>query len=42
MITESEVRKALEGVIDPELHKSLIQLCMVREVRIERAQLAIT
>ena len=35
MITESAVRAALEGVMDPELHKSLIELGMVREVRID-------
>jgi ATP-binding protein involved in chromosome partitioning len=35
MVTESAVRKALEGVMDPELHKSLIELGMVRQVRIE-------
>ncbi len=42
MITESEVRRALEGVMDPELHRSLIELGMVREVRIDRAQVDIT
>jgi ATP-binding protein involved in chromosome partitioning len=42
VITESEVRKALEGVIDPELHKSLIELGMVRELRIEKAQVDIS
>ena len=35
MVTEVKVRKALEGVMDPELHKSLIELGMVRQVRIE-------
>ena len=34
MATEAQVRKALEGVMDPELHRSLIDLGMVREVRI--------
>jgi ATP-binding protein involved in chromosome partitioning len=42
VITESGVRKALEGVIDPELHKSLIELGMVREVWTEKAQVDIT
>jgi len=41
-ITESTVRKALEAVIDPELHKSLIELGMVREVRISQGQVDIT
>jgi ATP-binding protein involved in chromosome partitioning len=42
LITESAVRKALEGVMDPELHKSLIELGMVREVRIAGNQVDIT
>ena len=42
MVTEAEVRKALEGVMDPELHKSLIELGMIREVRIEGGQVGIT
>jgi ATP-binding protein involved in chromosome partitioning len=40
--TEVQVRKALEGVMDPELHKSLIELGMVREVRIEGNQVGVT
>ncbi len=42
MLTEAAVRKALEGVMDPELHKSLIELGMVREVRIAGEQVALT
>jgi len=42
LITESAVRKALETVMDPELHKSLIELGMVREVRISKGQVGIT
>ena len=42
MVTEAKVRKALEGVMDPELHKSLIELGMVREVRIIESQVEIT
>jgi Mrp family chromosome partitioning ATPase len=38
VVTESAVRKALEGVMDPELHRSLIELGMVREVRIEKGR----
>ena len=41
MVTEADVRKALEGVMDPELHKSLIELGMIREVQIEGAQVDI-
>ena len=29
------VRRALEGVIDPELHASIIELGMVRDVRVD-------
>ena len=42
LATEAEIRKALEGVMDPELHKSLIELGMVREVRIEDSGVEIT
>jgi ATP-binding protein involved in chromosome partitioning len=42
MVTESAVRKALEGVMDPELHKSLIELGMVRQVRIDRGRVDLT
>ncbi|MGD8463807.1 MAG: Mrp/NBP35 family ATP-binding protein [Anaerolineae bacterium] len=42
MITENQVRKALEGVMDPELHRSLIELGMVREVRITGGVVRIT
>ena len=35
MATEAEVRNALEGVMDPELHKSMIELGMIRDLRIE-------
>jgi len=42
LVTEAEIRKALEGVMDPELHKSLIELGMVREVRTQNGQVGIT
>ena len=42
MVTESAIRKALEGVMDPELHKSLIELGMVRQVQIHGGRVAIT
>jgi Mrp family chromosome partitioning ATPase len=42
LVTEVEIRKALEGVMDPELHKSLIELGMIREIRIKGAQVEIT
>jgi Mrp family chromosome partitioning ATPase len=42
LVTEVEIRKTLEGVMDPELHKSLIELGMVREVRIDEGRVDIT
>ena len=42
MATETHVRKALEGVMDPELHRSLIELGMVREVLIREGGVTIT
>jgi Mrp family chromosome partitioning ATPase len=42
LIAESAVRKALEGVMDPELHKSLIELGMIRQVEIIEGQVGIT
>ncbi len=41
-ITESAVREALDGVMDPELHKSLIELGMVRKVGVNQGQVDIT
>ncbi|HEY5045557.1 MAG TPA: P-loop NTPase [Solirubrobacteraceae bacterium] len=34
MTTETEIRKALEVVIDPELHRSIVELDMVRSIEI--------
>jgi ATP-binding protein involved in chromosome partitioning len=42
LVNEHQVRKALEGVMDPELHKSVIELGMIRQVRIEDGQVGIT
>ena len=42
MATEANVRKALEGVMDPELHKSLVELGMVREVWIIEGSVGVT
>jgi Mrp family chromosome partitioning ATPase len=41
VITEANIHKALEGVMDPELHKSLIELGMVRQARIKKGQVEI-
>jgi Mrp family chromosome partitioning ATPase len=40
--TEAQIRKALEGVMDPELNKSLIELGMVPQVAIEKDRVDIT
>jgi ATP-binding protein involved in chromosome partitioning len=32
--SEDEIRKALQGVIDPELHRSIVELDMVRSIEI--------
>src|ERR1700675_86716 len=32
--TEAEIRKALEVVIDPELHRSIVELDMVRSIEV--------
>jgi Mrp family chromosome partitioning ATPase len=42
VVTEAEILKALEGVMDPELHKSLIELGMVRQVGIKQDQVEIS
>jgi Mrp family chromosome partitioning ATPase len=42
LLTEVIVRKALQGVMDPELHKSLIELGMIRQVRIEGSRVDVT
>src|SRR5919198_4986494 len=41
-IAKDEVLKALEGVIDPELKRSVVELDMVRDVRIEDGSVAVT
>jgi len=42
LVIETEVRKALEGVMDPELHRSLIELGMVRQVQVDGGRVDIT
>src|SRR4051795_13541677 len=34
MTTKDEIRKALEAVIDPELHRNIVELDMVRSIEI--------
>jgi Mrp family chromosome partitioning ATPase len=42
VVTEEQITKALAGVIDPELHRSLVELGMVRNVRIRRGRVTFT
>ncbi|MGQ9470810.1 MAG: Mrp/NBP35 family ATP-binding protein [Candidatus Aminicenantales bacterium] len=41
-VTEEQVKQALAGVMDPELHRSLVELGMVRHVRVSDDKVAIT
>jgi Mrp family chromosome partitioning ATPase len=40
--TIEQVRKALEGVMDPELKRSLIELDMIRDIAVEDARVSFT
>ncbi|MCX6031918.1 MAG: Mrp/NBP35 family ATP-binding protein [Chloroflexi bacterium] len=42
MVTETEVRRALAGVIDPELRRSIVDLGMVRDLRVADGQVTFT
>jgi Mrp family chromosome partitioning ATPase len=42
MITEDQVRRALEKVMDPELKRNLVELGMVRDVEIQNSQVKFT
>jgi len=42
LVTEAAVRQALREVMDPELHKSLIDLGMIRQVEIDEERVHIT
>ncbi|MBI2874950.1 MAG: Mrp/NBP35 family ATP-binding protein [Firmicutes bacterium] len=37
-MTRDEVERALTGVVDPELHRNIVELDMVREIRVEGAK----
>ena len=41
-VSRDDVLKALEGVIDPELKRSVVELDMVREVRVQGGQVNVT
>jgi Mrp family chromosome partitioning ATPase len=42
MVTTEQVRKALEGVMDPELHRNIVELGMVRDIAVEDASVLFT
>jgi ATP-binding protein involved in chromosome partitioning len=42
MVTSEDIRQALQKVIDPELKRNLVELGMVREVRMEDSQAHLT
>src|ERR687887_645836 len=41
-VSRDQVLKALEGVIDPELKRSVVELDMVRDVRVDGSEVAVT
>jgi len=42
MISVDQVRDALQGVMDPELHRSIVDLGMVRDIRVKGRQVRFT
>lgn len=42
MVTETDIRKALQGVMDPELKRSIIELDMVRDIVLTDGQVNLT
>ncbi|MBN2006909.1 MAG: Mrp/NBP35 family ATP-binding protein [Anaerolineae bacterium] len=42
MVTKEQVLDALKGVMDPELHRNIVDLGMVREVQVAGAQVKVT
>jgi ATP-binding protein involved in chromosome partitioning len=42
MVSEAQVREALVAVIDPEIRRSVVELEMVRDVRIDGARVEVT
>jgi ATP-binding protein involved in chromosome partitioning len=41
MLTESTIMQALQGVMDPEIHRSLVDLGMIRQVQIDGGRVTI-
>ncbi len=42
MATVDQIRTALEGVMDPELHRNLVELGMVRDIALDGAAVTVT
>ncbi len=42
MVSVDEIRKALEGVMDPEIHRSIVELDMVRDIKVEGKKVEVT
>jgi len=42
MVTEEEIRNALKGVMDPELGRNIVELGMVRDIRLSDDQVDLT
>lgn len=42
MLDERKIREAVGGVIDPELNKSLLELGMIRDIRVEKGLVRLT
>ncbi len=42
MIKIQEIRQALKGVLDPELKKSLLELGMIRDIRVDEGRISLT
>ena len=42
MTTNEQVLQALQGVIDPELKRSLVELGMIRDVKVQDGQVGFT
>jgi Mrp family chromosome partitioning ATPase len=42
MVTEEQIVEALNGVMDPELHRSLVELGMVHDVRVQDGRVTFT
>jgi Mrp family chromosome partitioning ATPase len=42
MATIEQIRKTLEGVVDPELHRNIVELGMVRDIAVENGRVSFT